>query len=48
MVGDFDVDGAISTVLSVLAMRSFGCSNIDYLVLNRFEDGYGLSSEVVD
>ncbi len=29
-------------------MRSFGCSNIDYLVPNRFEDGYGLSPEVVD
>ncbi len=33
---------------SVLAMRSLGCSNIDYLVPNRFEDGYGLSPEVVD
>ena len=37
-----------STALSVLAMRSLGCSNIDYLVPNRFEDGYGLSPEVVD
>lgn len=48
VVGDFDVDGVISMVLSVLAMCSFGCSNIDYLVLNCFEDGYGLSLEVVD
>ncbi len=48
MVGDFDADGATSTALSVLAMRSLGCSNIDYLVPNRFEDGYGLSPEVVD
>ncbi len=43
VVGDFDADGATSTALSVLAMRSLGCSNIDYLVPNRFEDGYGLS-----
>ena len=37
VVGDFDADGATSTALSVLAMRSLGCSNIDYLVPNRFE-----------
>lgn len=48
VVGDFDVDGVISMVLSVLVMCLFGCSNIDYLVLNCFEDGYGLSLEVVD
>ncbi len=48
VVGDFDADGATSTALSVLAMCSLGCSNIDYLVPNRFEDGYGLSPEVVD
>ena len=48
VVGDFDADGATSTALSILAMRALGCSNIDYLVPNRFEDGYGLSPEVVD
>ncbi|MDI5303776.1 hypothetical protein MJN76_30110, partial [Salmonella enterica subsp. enterica serovar Anatum] len=34
--------------LSVLGMRALGCDNISYLVPNRFEDGYGLSPEVVD
>ncbi|ABV15312.1 TPA: single-stranded-DNA-specific exonuclease RecJ [Citrobacter koseri] len=48
VVGDFDADGATSTALSVLGMRSLGCNNISYLVPNRFEDGYGLSPEVVD
>lgn len=48
VVGDFDADGATSTALSVLGMRSLGCENISYLVPNRFEDGYGLSPEVVD
>jgi single-stranded-DNA-specific exonuclease len=48
VVGDFDADGATSTALSILAMRALGCSNLDYLVPNRFEDGYGLSPEVVD
>lgn len=48
VVGDFDADGATSTALSVLALRSLGGKEIGYLVPNRFEDGYGLSPEVVD
>lgn len=48
VVGDFDADGATSTALSVLSLRALGCDNVTYLVPNRFEDGYGLSPEVVD
>lgn len=48
VVGDFDADGATSTALTVLALRNMGCSNVQYLVPNRFEDGYGLSPEVVE
>ncbi|GAK17610.1 LOW QUALITY PROTEIN: single-stranded-DNA-specific exonuclease RecJ [Vibrio sp. JCM 19053] len=48
VVGDFDADGATSSALSVLALRMLGSHNVDYLVPNRFEDGYGLSQEVVD
>lgn len=48
VVGDFDADGATSTALAVLSLRSMGCSEIKYLVPNRFEDGYGLSPEVVE
>lgn len=48
VVGDFDADGATSTALSVLALRRMGCANVGYLVPNRFEDGYGLSPEVVN
>ncbi|BDH44704.1 ssDNA exonuclease RecJ [Salmonella enterica subsp. enterica serovar Choleraesuis] len=48
VVGDFDADGATSTALSVLALRQLGGRNVSYLVPNRFEDGYGLSPEVVD
>jgi len=47
VVGDFDADGATSTALTVLALRSMG-GNVDYLVPNRFEDGYGLSPDVVE
>ena len=48
VVGDFDADGATSTALSVLSLRAMGCHSVEYLVPNRFEDGYGLSPEVVD
>ncbi|HEI8868468.1 TPA: single-stranded-DNA-specific exonuclease RecJ [Serratia odorifera] len=48
IVGDFDADGATSTALTVLALRSMGGHNVQYLVPNRFEDGYGLSPEVVE
>ncbi|WP_243976003.1 single-stranded-DNA-specific exonuclease RecJ [Vibrio natriegens] len=48
VVGDFDADGATSSALSVMALRMLGSANVDYLVPNRFEDGYGLSPEVVD
>lgn len=47
IVGDFDADGATSTALTVLALRGMGGRNVKYLVPNRFDDGYGLSPEVV-
>lgn len=47
VVGDFDSDGATSSALAVSALRSFGAQNIDYLVPNRFEYGYGLTPEIV-
>ncbi|MGB5444832.1 MAG: single-stranded-DNA-specific exonuclease RecJ [Psychromonas sp.] len=48
VVGDFDADGATSTALSMLALRGLGFTNIDYLIPNRFDYGYGLSPEIVD
>ncbi|MCX8956915.1 single-stranded-DNA-specific exonuclease RecJ [Erwinia psidii] len=48
VVGDFDADGATSTALAVLALRAMGGHNVKYLVPNRFDDGYGLSPEVVE
>jgi len=47
VVGDFDTDGATSTALAVLALRSMGAAKVDYLVPNRFEYGYGLTPEIV-
>ncbi|MBD2793721.1 single-stranded-DNA-specific exonuclease RecJ [Xenorhabdus sp. 42] len=48
IVGDFDADGATSTALCIRALRLMGYRHLDYLVPNRFEDGYGLSVQVVD
>ncbi|MDE1475496.1 single-stranded-DNA-specific exonuclease RecJ [Xenorhabdus bovienii] len=48
IVGDFDTDGATSTALCIRALRAMGYRNLDYLVPNRFEDGYGLSVQVVN
>ncbi|QJR80270.1 single-stranded-DNA-specific exonuclease RecJ [Alteromonas pelagimontana] len=48
IVGDFDADGATSTAVCILSLRQMGHSNIDYLVPNRFDFGYGLSEGIVD
>lgn len=48
VVGDFDADGATSTVLALRALRAFGARHVDYLVPNRFEYGYGLTPEIVE
>jgi single-stranded-DNA-specific exonuclease len=47
IVGDFDVDGATSTALLLRVLREYGFAEVDYLVPNRFEFGYGLSPEIV-
>ncbi len=47
IVGDFDADGATSSALAVLALKAFGLEDVDFLVPNRFEYGYGLTPEIV-
>jgi len=47
VVGDFDVDGATSAALVLRCLREFGFEDVDYLVPNRFEFGYGLTPEIV-
>ncbi|MFA7387368.1 MAG: single-stranded-DNA-specific exonuclease RecJ [Thiohalobacteraceae bacterium] len=47
VVGDFDADGATSTALTLRALRGIGAAQVDYLVPNRFEFGYGLTPEIV-
>jgi single-stranded-DNA-specific exonuclease len=47
IVGDFDADGATSVALCLLALRAMGARQVDFLVPNRFDYGYGLSPEIV-
>jgi single-stranded-DNA-specific exonuclease len=48
IVGDFDADGATSVALCLLALKAMGAAQVDYLVPNRFDYGYGLSPEIVE
>ena len=51
IVADYDCDGATACAVGIRALRGMagdsGCE-IDYLVPNRFTNGYGLSPEIVD
>ena len=46
IIADYDCDGATACALGLRGLRMFG-AQVDYLVPNRFETGYGLSPEVV-
>ena len=48
IAGDFDADGATASALCVSALRAMGAGEVDFLVPNRFEYGYGLSPELVE
>ncbi len=47
IVGDYDADGATSCTLAIKVLKAYGVQNVDYLVPNRFEYGYGLTPEIV-
>ncbi len=47
LVGDFDADGATAVALAVSLLRALGAEDVEFLVPNRFEFGYGLSPEIV-
>ncbi|MFA7475997.1 MAG: single-stranded-DNA-specific exonuclease RecJ [Castellaniella sp.] len=47
IVADYDCDGATACAVAVRALRAMG-AQVDFLVPNRFETGYGLSPAVVE
>ena len=46
IVADYDCDGATACAVGVRALRDFG-AQVEYIVPNRFEYGYGLTPEIV-
>ncbi len=46
IVADYDSDGATACAVGVRVLRKLG-AQVDYLVPNRFEFGYGLTPEIV-
>jgi len=47
IVADYDCDGATACATALRGLRAMG-ANVDYIVPNRFEYGYGLTPEIVE
>ena len=45
--GDYDVDGTTAVALVYKYLSNF-YSNIDFFIPTRYEEGYGISSEIID
>jgi len=46
IIADYDADGATACAVGVRGLRMLG-ANVDYLVPNRLEHGYGLTPDIV-
>ncbi len=47
VVADYDADGATACALATAGLRALG-AQVAWLVPNRFDDGYGLTAEIVN
>lgn len=47
IIADYDCDGATACAVGVRALKMLG-ANVNFMVPNRFETGYGLSPAVID
>lgn len=48
VVGDYDCDGATSTVVALEGLAMLGFESLDFLIPSRFRYGYGLSPAIVE
>jgi single-stranded-DNA-specific exonuclease len=46
--GDYDIDGLTATTVLLDAFESFGFSDVDAFIPNRFVEGYGLTIDAVE
>ena len=47
LIGDYDVDGVVSTTLMKLFFEEIGVE-LAWIIPNRFRDGYGLSPQIIE
>ena len=45
--GDYDADGVASTSISIMIAKHLGIEDVGYYIPNRFDEGYGLNTEIV-
>ena len=48
IVADFDADGATSCALAIRSLHAMGADNVNFMVPNRFNDGYGLTPAIAE
>lgn len=48
IVGDFDVDGVMSTTIMYKGLKDFGIKDVSYTIPNRELDGYGVSDRILN
>jgi len=47
IIGDYDVDGVVSTFILYLALTRCG-ANVDYAIPHRIFDGYGINNSIIE
>ena len=45
--GDYDVDGVTSTAIGMMLAKQLGVKQVGYYIPNRFNEGYGVSSNTI-
>lgn len=46
--GDYDADGITSTSILTLGLKKYGVKNVNIIIPDRLNDGYGATKEMVD
>ena len=47
IIGDYDIDGVMSTYILLESLRGLGC-DVDMMIPNRITDGYGINEPLIE
>lgn len=47
IIGDYDIDGVMSTYILLMGLRQLG-AKVDHVIPNRMIDGYGLNEQLIE